>query len=108
MLSHKKVTLISIIVIVCVILLCEVVVAASGHHGRLHELSLRQHRVKRAPQNPISTTTSTTARPTSTTANDVEGDDEDESKQGFGHTLLNVAKFMIQQVRILIQAIMSN
>lgn len=106
--THKKVTLITILVIVCVTLVCQAEGNVVNHPRRHHDLTLRHHRFKRAPQNPVSTTVRPTSTLSTTTVDPEEKNDDSESGKGFGHTLLNIAKFMIQQVRILIQSIMSN
>uniref|UniRef100_A0A336MFG6 CSON000344 protein n=1 Tax=Culicoides sonorensis TaxID=179676 RepID=A0A336MFG6_CULSO len=117
MISLNKIILISVAIILVFVFLSQTEARATNHNdlhlnNPKHINDLRHVRVKRAPQNPITTirpnvTTLTTTRSSAVEDIEDEEDDSSESGQGFGHTLLNIAKFMITQVRILLSAIMS-
>lgn len=61
--KFKIVSFISLLVIICAVLPYEVEAYVGTHHEKA--LTLGHYRVKRAPQNPVTTTT--TSRPSSTT-----------------------------------------
>lgn len=73
-------------IILIVIVLCETEAYVGGHrsgHGKdLTENNLGHYRVKRAPQNPITTTTTTSVRPSTTLSTSTAPSDSEENEGG--------------------------